>query len=126
MRITAPPDPFVAHCVELLAPLGSVRSKRMFGGHGLYLDEHFVAILTRERLYLKTDASTQTQFEAAGCEPFVYEGGGRTVQLGFWTVPAEALESSALMAPWARLAMQAALAKAAPRPPRPRSRAAGR
>lgn len=126
MRSTAPLDPFVAHCVELLAPLGSVRSKRMFGGHGLYLDEHFIAILTRERLYLKTDDSTQAQFEAAGCEPFVYEGGGKTVQMGYWTVPAEALDSPALMAPWARLALQAALAKLQPRPPKPRRRPVAR
>lgn len=125
MRSTAPLDPFVAHCVELLSPLGSVRSKRMFGGHGLYLDEHFIAILTRERLYLKTDAGTQPRFEAAGCEPFVYEGGGKRVQMGYWTVPLEALESPPLMAPWARLALQAALAKAQARaaaPPRPRAR----
>ncbi|WP_046110816.1 TfoX/Sxy family protein [Aquincola tertiaricarbonis] len=125
MRSTAPLDPFVAHCVELMAPLGSVRSKRMFGGHGLYLDEHFIAILTHERLYLKTDADTQPRFEAAGCEPFVYDGGGKRVQMGFWTVPPEALESPALMTPWARLALQAALAKAKARagaPPRPRAR----
>lgn len=125
MRSTVPLDPFVAHCVELLSPLGSVRSKRMFGGHGLYLDDHFVAILSRERLYLKTDDSTQGQFEAAGCEPFVYDGGGKQVQMGFWTVPPEALESPPLMAPWGRLALQAALAKVQARasaPPRPRAR----
>ena len=30
------------HCLELLAPLGRVRSRRMFGGHGLYVDDLFI------------------------------------------------------------------------------------
>lgn len=31
---------FVAYCAELMAAAGGVRSKRMFGGHGFYVD-HF-------------------------------------------------------------------------------------
>ena len=36
------------------------------------------------------------------------------MQLRYYTPPAEALESPALMAPWARLALQAALAARKP------------
>ena len=32
-------DAFAAYCVELLAPLGAARSRRLFGGHGLYIDD---------------------------------------------------------------------------------------
>ena len=49
----------------------------MFGGHGLYVDDLFVALIAYERLYLKTDAQTRAAFEAAGCEPFVYDGEGK-------------------------------------------------
>ena len=115
-------DHFVNHCLELLAPLGAVRARRMFGGHGLYLDDVFVALVAFERLYLKADASTQPCFAAAGCEPFIYEGKGKPISMSYWTVPAEAMDSAAEMAPWARLALQAAVAamaskaaKAAPR-----------
>jgi DNA transformation protein len=104
-----PPPPFVEHCVELLAPLGPVRTRRMFGGHGMYLDELFIAIVTGERLYLKVDDDTRPSFERAGCEPFSFEARQRRVVLGYWSVPPEAIESPALMAPWARLALQAAL-----------------
>jgi DNA transformation protein and related proteins len=99
----------VDHCLELLAPLGAVRARRMFGGHGLYVDELFVALIAFERLYLKVDATTQPAFEAAGCEPFVYDGKGTPVTMSYWTVPAEAMESPALMQPWARQAIAAAL-----------------
>ena len=108
-------DAFVEHCLELLAPLGPARARRMFGGHGLYLGELFVAIVTGERLFLKADAETAPRFATAGCEPFVYEAKGRTVTLGYRAAPAEALESPSAMAPWARLALQAALrARSAP------------
>ncbi|WAC73564.1 TfoX/Sxy family protein [Roseateles sp. SL47] len=105
---------FVAHCMELLDMLGPMRAKRMFGGYGLYAEDLFVAIITSDQLYLKTDAQTRPRFEAAGCAPFRYErrakdGKVTVAALGYFQPPEEALESAALMAPWARLAMEAAL-----------------
>jgi DNA transformation protein len=113
----------VEHCLELLAPLGAVRAKRMFGGHGLYVDDLFVALIAFERLYLKVDAQTQPAFSAAGCEPFVYmkprvgsDGKAKPMAMSYWTVPAEAMESPALMQPWARQAIAAALRARAAKP----------
>ena len=102
-------DEFVHHCLELLAPLGAARSRRMFGGHGFYVDDLFIALIFRDRLYLKADSQTQHRFAEAGGEPFIYEGQGKAVTINYWTVPADAMESPALMLPWARLAMQSAL-----------------
>lgn len=118
----APTPPFVAHCLELLEALGPMRSRRVFGGWGLYQGDVFIAIVAFERLYLKTDEATRPQFEAAGCEPFVYDTKNGSVSLGYWTAPAEALDSPALMLPWARLALQAAVAaRAAQAAPKARS-----
>ena len=100
---------FPAHCAELLSTLGPTRVKRMFGGHGFYVDEVFLALVIADRLYLKADAQTRPRFEAAGCEPFVYDGAGKQVTVSYWTVPEDTMESPALMLPWARLAMEAAL-----------------
>ncbi len=104
-------DGFVHHCLELLAPLGTARAKRMFGGHGVYLDELFIGLAADETLFLKADAGTAAQFAAAGCEPFRYQRASQpAIVMSFWAAPAEAMESPALMQPWARLALQAALA----------------
>jgi len=124
--MVAATNEFVTHCLELLGPLGAARSRRMFGGHGLYVDDLFVALITFDRLYLKVDAQTRPRFEAAGCEPFVYDAKGQSVTLGYFTAPDEAIESPALMQPWARLALEAALraraAKAvATKPRRPKA-----
>jgi DNA transformation protein len=116
-----PHDELASHCLELFAPMGAGRSKRMFGGHGIYVDDLFVALVVFDRLYLKADELTRATFEAAGCERFVYDGADKKVSVGYWTVPAEAMESPALMQPWARLAIAAALrARASKKPSAPR------
>jgi DNA transformation protein len=102
-------DTFVAYCLELLGSLGIARAKRMFGAHGLYVDDLFVAIVDDEQLFLKVDAETQPCFEAAGCRPFVYGRKDEPITMSYWTAPEEATESPALMLPWARLAQAAAL-----------------
>ncbi|HEV7914232.1 MAG TPA: TfoX/Sxy family protein [Albitalea sp.] len=118
-------DQLATHCVELLEPLGVARSRRMFGGHGLYVDDLFIAIIVSDRIFLKADAQTRAAFEAAGGERFVYDGADMPVTVGYWSVPADALESPAQMQPWARLAIAAALrARAAKRPAAPRKPAA--
>ena len=112
----APPDEFTTHCLELLAPLGAPRAKRMFGGHGIYVDELFLALILGERLYLKTDLQTRPRFEAAGCQPFTYEAKGKVQTISYFTAPDDAMESPALMQPWARLALEAALRARAAKP----------
>ena len=117
-------DEFTRHCIELLSPLGAVRSRRMFGGQGLYVDELFVALISGEQLYLKADAQTQPQFEAAGCPPFMYEKQGQWARMAYYRPPEEAMESPPAMRDWARLAVQAALrAQAAKRAVKPRQAA---
>ena len=112
--------PFVSHCLELLELLGAVRAKRMFGGWGLYADDVFIAIIGGDRLFLKTSAETRPHFAAAGCEPFVYDAKTGSIAMGYWSAPPDAMDSPALMAPWARRALQAALAARGARALKPR------
>jgi DNA transformation protein len=59
---------------------------------------------------LKTNAETEPLWVQAGGRAFEYSAKSKPVRLHYFTPPDEALESPALMAPWARLAMQAAVA----------------
>ena len=114
--MTAQAD-FAAYCAELLAPIGDVRTRRMFGGYGVYVDDAFIAIVSGDTLYLKADEETRPRFEAAGAKRFEYTRQGQQRGAGFWTVPPDAMDSPAGMQPWARLALQAALrARPARRP----------
>jgi len=111
---------FVDHCIELLAPLGHARSKRMFGGHGIWIDELCVAIIVSDTLYLKTDDTHRGAFEAAGCRPFTYSTRQGEVHVtSYFSTPDEAMESPAEMAAWGRRALAAAIAARAKKPRRP-------
>lgn len=111
-------DPFALHACELLSCLGPCQAKRMFGGFGLSVDGMNVAIIAQDTLYLKTNGDTESAFVDAGGRAFEYTAAGQTKRLHYHTPPDEALESPALMAPWARLALQAAVAARAPAPRR--------
>jgi DNA transformation protein len=116
-------DDFTTHCLELLAPLGTPRARRMFGARGVYVDEVLVALIASERLYLKTDEQTRGRFEAAACEPFVFHNAHQWITTSYFSAPDDAMESPALMQPWARLALEAALRARAAKPASARAKA---
>lgn len=107
-------DPFVLHACELLSCLGPCKATRMFGGYGLSVDGMNVAIIAWDTLFLKTNAETAPRFLADGARPFAYQARGKTMSLNYHTPPDEALESPALMQPWARWALAAAVAARQP------------
>lgn len=103
-------DALLAHCLELLSSAGQARARRMFGGQGIYVDDLFIALIAFDRLYLKADEVSRARFEAAGSQPFSYaKKGGDTVVMSYWSAPDEAMDSPDAMAPWARMAVAAAL-----------------
>ena len=102
-------DAFVDYVMELLGPFGTVTARRMFGGHGVYLDSLMFAIVSGDALYLKADEMNRVEFEQAGCEIFAYARKGKRASLNFYRAPEDAMESPELMLPWARTAYAAAL-----------------
>jgi DNA transformation protein len=110
---------FVSHCLELLAPLGRTSSRRMFGGHALYIDGLCMALIIQDTLYLKVDDTSRTLLEREGCRPFTYgTKTGERHALGYYTAPEAAMESPAEMMPWARRALAAAVGARAKAPAR--------
>ena len=112
--MATPPSEFAQYCCELLASVGPCVARRMFGAYGISTDGLTLAILadlgSGEKLWLKADAESKPQFEAAGCERFVYRAKDKPMSMGYYSAPDEAMESAQQMAPWARMALQAALA----------------
>jgi DNA transformation protein len=102
-------DEFIDYVMELFGPFGTVRTRRMFGGYGVYLDGLMFAIVSEDMLYLKADELNRVEFEQAGCEIFGYARKGKRATLNFFRAPDDAMESPELMLPWARTAYAAAL-----------------
>lgn len=119
---------FLDHVLEMLAPAGRVSARAMFGGHGLYCDELFFAIVLEDMLYLKADDESRAAFELLGCELFSHRRLGKLATLNFYRAPEETLESPQLMLPWAKRALACALrarGRNAARGGRPRESEAG-
>ncbi len=118
----APFNEFAQYCCELLGVAGPCLARRMFGAWGISTDGLTLAILadlgSGEKLWLKCDESTRSVFENAGCERFVYQTKDGPKSMNYYSAPAEAMDSPQLMAPWARLALQAALSAAQQKKPR--------
>jgi len=93
---------------EALAPVGAVRSTRMFGGTGVYCDGLFFALIFGGDLYLKADAVTVVRFDALGLLPFTYVARGRAQSINYRRAPEECFDDADAMCDWAELAMAAA------------------
>jgi DNA transformation protein len=110
-------DPFRDFVLEQLEGLSGVSSRAMFGGHGLYLEGAFFAILWKGRLYFRTDDDSRAEYVRRGMGPF--RPSPRQTLGSYYEVPPELIEDRRLLAAWAR--------RAAACPPagrkRPRSRA---
>jgi len=96
------------YLIDQLSPIGDARGRAMFGGHGVYLDGTIIGIIAFDTFFLKVDDGNRPDFEAAGAEPFTYEGKGKPIVMPYWTCPPEVLEDPDLLREWARKAHAAA------------------
>ena len=100
---------FINYLVELLAPFGNVRARRMFGGCGIFKDDLMFGLVVEETLYLKVDDANRADFDARGLERFVYYKKGKPTYLSYYEAPEEALDNSEDMQTWAGKSFAAAI-----------------
>jgi DNA transformation protein len=116
----ARPSEFVSHLLELLAPLGDVSARAMFGGWGIYEGGRMFGLVAYETFYVKADDGNRADFTTCGLAPFHYETkNGRREVMSYYTVPADALDSSSMLCAWAQKGIEAAQ-RAARKPPKKR------
>ena len=115
------PSDFALFAADLLAPLGPVALKRMFGGAGFYLDGLMFAIVIDDTLYLCADDELRAAFTEEGTGPFTYTAKGREVAVRrFHEVPGRLLDDGDELLDWARKALRAAAIPAAKARAKPR------
>lgn len=109
MPISNSENEFVSYVVELMQPMGPVKAKSMFGGHGIFLDELMIALIADGILYLKADKETEKEFDEKGLEKFTYYKKSKEVKMFYYQAPEEVLEDIEEMNAWAKKAYNAAL-----------------
>jgi DNA transformation protein len=113
-----PPDPFHEFVIELLAPLGAVSIRRMFGGAGVFREGLMIALLFNETIYLKTDAALRADLESEGGEAFLWTkpSTGEIIDMAYVSLPSSAMDDPDEASAWARRSLSVAKAKAAAKP----------
>lgn len=119
-RTAAPPRPkalpaALAALLSRLTPLGEVKARAMFGGHGIYLDGQIFGIAAGERIFFKIDDTTRPRYEAKGMAVFrPYDD--HVTLASYFEVPPEVLADADAVRDWAteahRVALKAARARA--------------
>jgi DNA transformation protein len=110
-----PDDSFKEFVLDQLSALPELRTRAMFGAHGLYSGEKFFGILDEGRLFFKTDAQTQADYTARGMGPFTYEMKGNVMTMTYHEVPPDVLENAPELTAWACQAIQLAASSKKPR-----------
>jgi DNA transformation protein len=123
---------FIELVKELLAPLGPIMVRRMFGGAGVYCDAVVFAFIDDDTLFLKTDEGARAAFESEGMGPFTYmTKDGPGTLMSYWRAPDRLLDEPDEIVLWARRALatarlqsraKASKIKRAPGGAKPRSR----
>jgi DNA transformation protein len=108
---------YEAFLAELLAPLGGIAMRRMFGGLGIHRDGLMFALVTGDTLYFKVDETTVPRYQAEGSDPFTYRRkDGRTVLVGYWRAPERLFDDPDAFLEFAREAVGIAERAAARKP----------
>ena len=94
---------------EMLAPLGAVSMRRMFGKTGVFCRGVMFGMVADDVFYVRVDGGNRALFaEASGAAPLNYVKAGKVIDLAFWPVPERLLDAPDELLVWARAALGAA------------------
>lgn len=89
---------FVEYVLELLEPLGEIKTSRMFGGVLFKVGTVQLGVLFGDTLYFKvTDEALQERYKSDGSKQFMYTRKDKKDPIiikNWWSVPDSALDSS--------------------------------
>jgi DNA transformation protein and related proteins len=105
---------FIEYVLEQLHSVGAMRSRRMFGGIGLYSDELFFGLIAEDCVYFKVDDSNRSDYVSRGCEQFhPIADDPNAVSMNYYRVPEEVLEDVDELKGWAHKSLRVAAAASA-------------
>jgi DNA transformation protein len=95
---------------DALSGVGGIRTRAMFGGHGMYAGDVFFGLIWKGKLYFRVDDATRPDFERKGGKPFVYSRDGVSTTMSYYDVPEDVLEDHEELRRWAERAIEASRA----------------
>ena len=110
---------FLAYILEQLAGIKDLRSRRMFGGVGLYSGELFFGLIDDDTVFFKTDSTNSAEYVARNMPRFMPFPDRPEAVMAYYQVPADVLEDNEEIEGWARKSVTVAMrSRARARPAR--------
>ena len=104
-------DSYFQFVQERFTDVVGVTYKKMFGGMGLYKNGVVFGMIIQGELYFKVDDTNREEFESRKSVPFVYQSRGKNVQLPYYKLPEEILESPEELNAWVDISYHVSLNK---------------
>ena len=80
--------------VEMLAPIGDISSRSMFGGYGIFAGGDMFALISGSALFSQVDDSNRSVYEEVGSKQYG--------SMPYYRVPDDTLEDPDKLIDWAR------------------------
>lgn len=100
---------FVNFLHEVFEHFGPIRSRKMFGGHGIYHNDLMFGLVADDELYLKTDKQNLALFEERDLPAFEFVAKGKSARMSYYAAPEEIYDDPEQACYWADQAYKAAL-----------------
>ncbi|SHF32093.1 regulator of competence-specific genes [Vibrio gazogenes DSM 21264] len=81
--------PILRDSMRLFEQLGRVKSRSMFGGFGIFVNDIMFALVVQNKLHIRADSHSLETFKAKGFEPYVYTKRGFPVVTKYFALPAD-------------------------------------
>lgn len=115
----SPKTEYADYIVELLEPIGWLRTSRFFGGIAISRDTVQFAMVMENTLYFVVDDETRPTYAQAGMQPFSYSTKKGRVQVKrYFEVPDEVLADAEQLRQWAKESIRMAGKTAKPKQPK--------
>jgi DNA transformation protein len=81
--------PTLKDSMRLFEQLGSVKSRSMFGGFGIFVEDIMFALVVHNKLHIRADDHSIQSFKEKGFEPYVYIKRGHPVVTKYYALPTD-------------------------------------
>ena len=99
---------FVDFLREVFQEWGEIKSRKMFGGYGIYHDGVMFGLVADDELYLKVDDTNVSEFESRGLGAFEYNKAGKVMKMSYYRAPEEIFDDPDEAAVWAKRSFEVA------------------
>lgn len=99
---------FINYLSDVFEQFGSISSRKMFGGYGIYYDGLMFGLVADDELFLKVDDETRKEFEENRLEAFEYIKNNKPMKMSYHRAPEIIFEDKEEAVIWANKAYEAA------------------